>query len=106
VYLISGVFSGHLRNDLLVDNRILDWPPVVRVMPNGTDLGALGGLDTHGYDAVQRMSYLIVIFLAMPAMIWTGMAMSPAVTSVFPFFVTSLGGHQTARTLHFSLQFF
>jgi hypothetical protein len=30
-----------------------------------------------------------------------GMAMSPAVTSVFPFFVTSLGGHQTARTLHF-----
>jgi thiosulfate reductase cytochrome b subunit len=34
-------------------------------------------------------------------MIWTGMAMSPAVISVFPFLVTSLGGHQTARTLHF-----
>jgi thiosulfate reductase cytochrome b subunit len=29
------------------------------------------------------------------------MAMSPSVTSVFPFFVTSLGGHQTARTVHF-----
>src|SRR5258708_34247638 len=34
-------------------------------------------------------------------MIWTGMAMSPAVTSVFPFFVTSSGGYETARTIHF-----
>ena len=27
--------------------------------------------------------------------------MSPAVTSAFPFIVTILGGHQSARTLHF-----
>jgi thiosulfate reductase cytochrome b subunit len=27
--------------------------------------------------------------------------MSPAVTAAFPFLVTLLGGHQTARTLHF-----
>jgi thiosulfate reductase cytochrome b subunit len=27
--------------------------------------------------------------------------MSPAVVSVFPFFVTVLGGQQTARTIHF-----
>jgi thiosulfate reductase cytochrome b subunit len=33
--------------------------------------------------------------------IWTGFAMSPAIVSVFPVFVTVLGGQQTARTLHF-----
>jgi thiosulfate reductase cytochrome b subunit len=27
--------------------------------------------------------------------------MSPAVTSAFPFLVNVLGGHQSARTLHF-----
>jgi len=27
--------------------------------------------------------------------------MSPALTSVFPFLVTSLGGQQCARTIHF-----
>ena len=34
-------------------------------------------------------------------MIWTGLAMSPAVTSVVPFAVTAFGGQQTARTIHF-----
>ena len=34
-------------------------------------------------------------------MIWTGLAMSPAVTSVFPFIVTVFGGQQSARTIHF-----
>ena len=34
-------------------------------------------------------------------MIWTGLAMSPAVTSAFPFIVTVLGGQQSARTIHF-----
>jgi len=42
-----------------------------------------------------------VIFVWFPLMIWTGLAMSPAVTSVFPALVTVLGGHQCARTIHF-----
>jgi thiosulfate reductase cytochrome b subunit len=42
-----------------------------------------------------------VIFVVFPLMIWTGLAMSPAVTSAFPFTVTVFGGQQSARTLHF-----
>jgi thiosulfate reductase cytochrome b subunit len=34
-------------------------------------------------------------------MIWTGLAMSPAVTSVLPILVASAGGQQSARTIHF-----
>jgi len=34
-------------------------------------------------------------------MIWTGLAMSPAITSVFPAIVTLIGGQQSARTIHF-----
>jgi len=37
------------------------------------------------------------------AMIWTGLAMSPAVTSVAPFLVNLLGGQQSARTIHFAV---
>jgi thiosulfate reductase cytochrome b subunit len=35
-------------------------------------------------------------------MVWTGLAMSPAVTSVFPVLATWLGGQQSARTIHFA----
>jgi thiosulfate reductase cytochrome b subunit len=42
-----------------------------------------------------------VIFVLFPLVIWTGLAMSPAIASVFPTAVTVLGGQQSARTIHF-----
>lgn len=53
------------------------------------------------YNVLQRLTYLIVIVLLFPLTIWTGLAMSPAITSVFPVLVTGLGGQQSARTIHF-----
>jgi thiosulfate reductase cytochrome b subunit len=47
-----------------------------------------------------------VIFLFFPLMIVTGFAISPAITSVFPQFVTVFGGQQSARTLHFFIRNF
>jgi thiosulfate reductase cytochrome b subunit len=38
--------------------------------------------------------------------IWTGLAMSPAVASAFPDAVTVLGGQQSARTIHFFVSVF
>jgi thiosulfate reductase cytochrome b subunit len=54
------------------------------------------------YNVVQRLTYLAVVFVLFPAIIWTGLAMSFGVTSVFPILATALGGHQSARTLHFA----
>ena len=53
------------------------------------------------WNAVQRLTYLGVVFVLAPLMIWTGLAMSPAITSVFPGIVTIFGGQQSARTIHF-----
>jgi thiosulfate reductase cytochrome b subunit len=44
---------------------------------------------------------VLVIFVLFPLMIWTGLAMSFGFTSAFPLTARLLGGHQTARTLHF-----
>jgi thiosulfate reductase cytochrome b subunit len=53
------------------------------------------------YNVVQRITYAAVVFVLFPLMIWTGLAMSPAVTSVLPMVVASMGGQQSARTVHF-----
>jgi len=53
------------------------------------------------YNVMQRITYAAVVFGLFPLMIWTGLAMSPAVTSVLPMLVTSMGGQQSARTIHF-----
>jgi cytochrome b subunit of formate dehydrogenase len=72
----------------------------------GRDLGSLAiqeawAEEAYSYGVLQRISYLVVVFVLFPVMIWTGMAMSPAVTSVFPFFVRTSGGYESARTIHF-----
>ena len=53
------------------------------------------------YNVLQRATYRLVVFLLFPLMIWTGLAMSPAITSVLPWVVTLWGGQQSARTIHF-----
>lgn len=53
------------------------------------------------YNPRQRITYLALIFVLTPIAIWTGLAMSPGLVSAFPFLVTSVGGHQSARTIHF-----
>lgn len=72
---------------------------------NGTIyvLSGVGGrhFKMTGYEVLQRRTYLIVVFVLFPLMILTGLAMSPAVTSVLPIIVSVFGGHQSARTVHF-----
>lgn len=58
------------------------------------------GEDAAGYNVLQKLAYLTVIFLLVPGMLVTGLAMSPAMDAVFPF-LTSVLGRQTMRTLHF-----
>ena len=42
-----------------------------------------------------------VMFILLPLMILTGLAMSPSMNALLPFLTDLLGGRQTARTIHF-----
>ena len=98
-YVISGLFSGHFRRNLLPSGPDLSPGALTKVLSNHLRFRVAG--DDQSYNPLQRLTYLVVVFGAFPLMIWTGLAMSPAVTSAFPFLVNVLGGHQSARTLHF-----
>jgi thiosulfate reductase cytochrome b subunit len=98
VYTTAGILTRHLSKNLLP--RRYDLTP-----------RALGGAISHhlrfkrpaagGYNVLQRLTYLAVVFGLFPFVFWTGLAMSPAITSAWPAIVTVLGGQQSARTLHF-----
>jgi len=103
VYLIYGVWSGHFRRNLLPERGGLSlntlWSVVAKYLRGARPEGAEGG----SYNAMQRVTYLAVIFVLVPLMIWTGLALSPAFDSAVPAAVNLLGGRQSARTLHFLL---
>ncbi len=101
VYVLTGLFTGRFRRDLLPAKRSLTWRHFSRVIFDHLRLKRAGEEDFRRYNVMQQLTYLAVVFFLFPLMVWTGLAMSPAITSVFPSVVTVFGGQQSARTIHF-----
>jgi thiosulfate reductase cytochrome b subunit len=101
VYVTAGFVSGHFRNSLLPRAEDLSWQALGRTIASHLRFEPPGASDLWSYNLLQRITYLVVIFVLFPLVIWTGLAMSPAFTSAFPASVTLLGGRQSARTIHF-----
>lgn len=53
------------------------------------------------YNAFQKLSYVGIIFVALPLVILTGVALSPAMNAAWPWTLELLGGRQSARSIHF-----
>jgi thiosulfate reductase cytochrome b subunit len=100
-YFVAGCITQHFRRKLLPAKTELLWHQILRVISDHLRWKRPSEHESWNYNVVQQLTYLVVIFLLFPSIIWTGLAMSPAITSVFPFMATVLGGHQSARTIHF-----
>jgi len=101
-YLLAGVMSGHFRRHVLPPTAHLGprhvWVDLTRHLrlqvPRAT-----GGPD---YGLLQRVAYSVVLFVALPLAVVTGLAMSPRVTAAVPALSSLFGGFQSARTIHFA----
>jgi len=101
LYVLSGILMRHFHKHLVPAKADLTGGSLSRVVSNHLRLKRPGVDTEHSYDVLQRLAYLTVVFIAFPLMIWTGLAMSPSITSVFPAVVSVFGGQQSARTIHF-----
>src|SRR6476661_8793248 len=100
LYVIWGTWSGHFRKELLPDAGDRSVQAFFRALARHLRFERPVAADVS-YNLVQRLTYILVIFVLFPLVIWTGLAMSPAFVSAVPATVTMLGGRQSARTLHF-----
>ncbi len=98
-YVAYSIVSRHLARDLA---------------PTGAELGSIrqsivdhlhfrhpSGEASKRYNVLQKLTYLVVIFVLLPLVILMGLAMSPGFDSLWPGWVDLFGGRQSARTIHF-----
>jgi thiosulfate reductase cytochrome b subunit len=102
LYFVHGVVSGHFRRNLFPARHDLTWQGISVVIAGHLRRSA----DESSYNVLQRLTYVAVIFVFVPLVIWTGLAMSPGVAAGFPSLVMILGGQQSARTIHFFVSIF
>ena len=101
LYIIFGLVTAHFRRNLFPGKSDLSWRSFSKEVVSHLRFQRPSEAEAWSYNALQRLSYLFVIFVLFPFVIWTGLAMSPAFVSAVPAAVNVLGGQQSARTLHF-----
>jgi thiosulfate reductase cytochrome b subunit len=101
VYLLFGLFTGHFRRALVPTGAELRPRYMLGDIWNHMRLRRSRGEVARRYNVLQKLAYLIVVFVLLPVMVLTGLTMSPAVTAAMPFLFDLFGGRQSARTIHF-----
>jgi thiosulfate reductase cytochrome b subunit len=105
-YVLFGLLTGHFRRNFVPDRADLSWGALRATIADHLRFKRPGEEEAWSYNVLQRLTYTLVVFVVFPVMVWTGLAMSPAVVSAYPGLVTTLGGQQSARTIHFFLTWF
>lgn len=99
VFLLWSLFNGHLKKDVALSRA--------EVAPAHLweDIKKHARFDFHEsearYNPLQKITYSLVLFGLIPALILTGLTMSPGMNSALPWLVDLFGGRQSARSVHF-----
>src|SRR5262249_3400406 len=101
IYVAIGFRAGHFRKNLFPAPDERTWRAIKTVIAKHLRLVPSDESDAHSYNVLQRVTYLVVVFVLVPLVILTGLAMSTSFNSAVPWVVNGLGGRQSARTLHF-----
>jgi thiosulfate reductase cytochrome b subunit len=101
VYVTMGLARAHFTRNLLPARGQVTLSAIRRVIDGHLRFRRSTEEELGTYNVLQRLAYSGVVFVLFPLVVWTGLAMSPAVVSVFPFLATVFGGQQSARTIHF-----
>ncbi len=98
-YLIYGFVSRHFKRDIKPARG--EFKRIGRVILDHLTFRRARGEDAKHYNVLQKLTYILVIFVILPLMIITGLTMSPGVDSAAPWLPAMFGGRQSARTIHF-----
>jgi len=101
LYVAYGLVTRHLRKNLLPRRADLSWRGLLANFAKPLRWERPSAAEAYSYNGLQRLTYLFVIFVLFPLVIWSGLAMSLGFISAFPWAVDLLGGRQSARTIHF-----
>jgi thiosulfate reductase cytochrome b subunit len=101
VYLLAGLAGKHLWRDL-----VPSWHDLGRIGRTAWDhlrLRFPKGEEARHYNVLQKLAYLVVVAVVLPAIVLAGLTMSPRMDAAFPQLLTLFDGRQSARTVHFIL---
>lgn len=105
VYMIVSLWNRHFQKDLRIRAAEVAPGHLWADIKQHARLRFPTGPAALDYNILQKLAYAGVLFLLLPLVIFTGLTMSPAMTSGWSFLIDLFGGRQSARSLHFIAAF-
>ena len=104
-YMVRSLWNGHLKRDLHIHKY--EWSPrhIWHDVKAHARLRFPIGAAASRYNILQKLSYVGVIFILLPLIIFTGLTMSPGMNAAWPWLLDLFGGRQSARSIHFICTF-
>jgi len=105
LYMLRSLANRHIQRDLHIRRSEWGLRTIWRDVKAHAKLRFPKGEAALSYNILQKMSYIVVIFILLPMMILTGITMSPAMNAGWPWLLDLFGGRQSARSIHFIVSF-
>ena len=102
-YLVWGFATRHFRRDFVPTGP--QWRGIGRSVLDHARLRFPKGEEARQYNAIQKITYVLVALVILPALVLAGWSMSPGLDAAFPFLLDLFGGRQSARSIHFIAAF-
>jgi Ni/Fe-hydrogenase b-type cytochrome subunit len=99
IFMIRSLINGHFRGDVALSKD--------EVAPKHlwADIRKHARLDFHDpqgrYNPLQKITYVLVLFIMLPLLILTGLTLSPGMNAAWPWLLDLFGGRASARSIHF-----
>jgi thiosulfate reductase cytochrome b subunit len=100
-YYLCSLLTGHLRKDLAPTREDIRPRNIWRSIVDHIRLRHPVGEAARRYNILQKFAYLAVILVLLPAMVLSGLAMSPGMDAAWPWLIQLFGGRASARSIHF-----
>ncbi len=99
LFMLVSLANRHFIRDLVTRPREWRWAAIREDIVKHLKLD----FEHHGtkFNFLQKLSYGVVIFILLPLMIFTGLAMSPGMDANWPWLLDIFFGRQSARSIHF-----
>lgn len=100
-YWITGLINRHFWRDLKPSGEELRPRHIWTDVKQHARLRFPRGAAALRYNTLQKLAYILVIFVLLPLAILTGLTMSPDMNAAWPWLLDIFGGRQSARSIHF-----
>ena len=100
-FMIVSRLNHHFRRDLTISLAEIRPSHLWHDIKQHARLRFPTGAAALRYNILQKLAYASVLFVLLPLIILTGLAMSPALDSGWQWLLDIFGGRQSARSLHF-----